>query len=650
MICGNGLLLHPQGALRAIRRHGLLRASKTAFDATFFRPLLTVIEQAHVQGLLGRDVDEYRVSVQALHSLAQFVRAEREQTAKRLAADPTWFLGCLQTLDYLFVKQILRIESASYGRPIELRGEAFSLLCGIAGALAKVELHYGRLGPQTTRTVNGDFLNEIDKAIPLRLFDEWERVVDLFGHRCSHKGSTYRISPSDARLERCIRLGFMQSMFSREPYRALRGQSDLPTYGEIIERLAELATAAGKAPFVEVVPGDFSRYRLNIPLIEDMWSLIGTTPLFQEEASELAIMCDEFGVDAETLLGVALDRAVNVRDVMILHRVLALLGQATREAFRDELHSDLGKVVRTLAPAAPTHALRSVVGYATTSEKAEPLLDMFTANSVDYFDVQYRPLIRVRDSILVPFNVFAGSAAIRNVFQTTNRRVEHKSPDPAELEIVTAFVSAGAHARANVSYKSVGLRFEIDVLALVSTTLVIVEVKRNLLPTNMKELQTTYDAIETAADQLDRSLEHFADQRKRTAIERAFGVRLDSVEHVLTCVAVTNQMLSGHRVRRHPVRGSREFASFVSDGSRTFVDDEGRLVARYRKPGPVSGLDLENYLDKDIVHNDMLDAMRRHDFTYRIGAAAIHVESAALDHAKLRGTLAKRAEGTARDA
>lgn len=643
LIVGNAIALRPQVAIALVRKHGLLRASKSAFNTAIFTPTLRRFEFAFDHNLVGEEVDHYRRSVQSLYELAGYVLNARETIASRLNADAGWFLGSLQTLDLLFARKILRIDDGPPMKGLALRAEAFSTLCGLDGVFKRVALHEGNLGPETKRIVDGEFLQEIDSAIPLRLFDEWERLVDLFDYRCAKDKKGFRISPPTQRVERCIRLGYLQSVFSKEPFRTVQDQDQYPSYSDVLLQLERLGDAAGKSRLVESILGDHSRFRLNIPDVPEIWKLIGSIPFFREELSELAVVCDAFGLEAQGLLDVSISEHVTLRDVLVFHRILSLLAEATRQRLRHDMDADLPKVLRSLAPAASTESLRAILGYATSLDAASGLLDLFTATSLSYFDVQYRPLIKVRKLTLLPLNIVSASAVIRNVLQTTNRRIDHAGRDPEEQIIVASFETSGAYAKSNIQYRTGGSTFEIDVLALVETTLVVIEVKRGLLPTNTKELQTTFEAAEAAAEQLDRDVMHLASIAHKKAIGIAFGKDLSGVTQVITCIALTNRMLSGLRIGGHPVRGSRDLAAFVLDGTTRLVQAGVELTGRYRPKGPLAAKDIEEYLVHDVLHNDLIDSMKRHDLTYSLHPTRVVVETAVLDIRALNSKLKARA-------
>jgi hypothetical protein len=150
------------------------------------------------------------------------------------------------------------------------------------------------------------------------------------------------------------------------------------------------------------------------------------------------------------------------------------------------------------------------------------------------------------------------------------------------------------------------------------------EAKNTLVPCSWFELRTTWDALEKAAEQLDRHATALADATVRSRLSKRLGMDV-AAARITTCIVVAHPLLSGSRVLGHPVRQCDVVCNFVASGEGTAWIGEAGVTTRLRPKG-LNEAELLGLLDEDTsVYRDAWAAGLKRVRPARIGKAVIHV-------------------------
>jgi hypothetical protein len=260
------------------------------------------------------------------------------------------------------------------------------------------------------------------------------------------------------------------------------------------------------------------------------------------------------------------------------------------------------------------------------------LLSWIPADDKQVVDVQYRPLITVREYCLVPLNIAGRSNLVRNALYLSRTRLySQDKQDPVERVVELIFQGIGASTASRVTYNFQGQRGEIDVVAYLDSVLFVLECKNSLLPASSFEFRTTLDHVQKGAVQLTRFRELSKEPEFLAHLARQSALPITKVDQIVTCIVTGNRMMSGAIIDGHPVRGLFELGGFLSDGSIGIGGKDVRII----EGNEVTAVDVVNYLLADTVHKRLFDSMVPFDRVFKLGSNQVTVESFALSGEKL---------------
>lgn len=457
---------------------------------------------------------------------------------------------------------------------------------------------------------------------------EYEVLVYRMGFRCIAEGcDTFRIeAPTDS-----VGYGLSYGYFQNNYLPALRIHDDV--YETVrLEALSEAFVAATKDARPYVLIRDTQRshfgYRIREEHAQAIASVVNRKTAFREEEMELRIACAQLRLDTEDLLQLELAPGLPIRDVVRFQRLLRFLA-LTRSAELDA--SDLTQDERLDARLLFLNResfLQLVSALGLERVAAERLVETFSWNAASetHLDIQHTPIISLEDHLLIPLSVASHSNLIRNgLWSSRIRPYADGTVDPLVSDLRLAFEMAGFPVWANVKYEWDGRNYEIDVLALVGSHLVVIEAKNTLFPCSYFELRTTWDCLEKAGKQLDRHAAALSDVDVRARVSKRLGVDINNVKCV-TCIVVNHPLLSGIDMFGHPVRQCDVVCSFVALGDATAWIGNRRTTTRLRPEGPLLETDLLHFLsDNSPAYQDVWAAGLKRPRSTTLGRATLRV-------------------------
>lgn len=696
-----GLAVAPGETLTRLRMDGVLRASTYEWAVAVPRELVRVLREHAAQGVFqapggftqggaasgltstpttnAPDVAEssqqyrqataltrYFDSVAALHTLASALRKTQDFLVADICRDGApGALGMLATIDLLFARVGMpkawaaMMPSEAIQNPEDPASLAPVKLADAATyALALHQRYAGRLADlpgvpitDAAGAAAGRYLGRLARMQEFNKMREWEELVDVHDYLATTIARLrIRIAAPTAEYEKAIRLAFINAAQQQAV-----AAKKVPSTVWDIDRFVRA--------FVESFPDLFSvtfasqplpRFRMEISGHPVVLAQLAQPELFAEEAALVESLFPEHLIDAPGLHEFVVRDGVTLWHLLVVQRLFRLMNARLHATLEKQVQIAPEVAIRSILPIFRRNTLVDLIGALIGSEYAASTLALLEADpSSPRYDLHYSPLLRLReDHYVVPTHVLGDAHLVRNIWQATSTRVHPGAvPDPAELMLRNAIRKSGGHASTGIKYSHNGERGELDVLGVVDEVFLVIEFKRALFPSSVRELRGSRDPMKKGAAQLSRIANAWPDAGFRKALsgklkspdwsdaDRALLIR---GAPLYTVVALSNRMFSGWREDGHPVRGVLELGGFLASGIvgiATLAIEHG-LPTRVASAGSDMSLwngdsltaeDLHRYLTDDALHRTLFDAMVPADLSVDIGRIRVDQESFALN-------------------
>ena len=607
------------------RRMGVFRASKYDYKTNILKSIaeaLLLITRHNSRLNSHRD---YLISISNMYVLAESVRGIMESARMILAAQRERALkGMLITLDFIFMQRANRDTSDDSKDEeffsIEDLAESFSLL---------LYQYYSQQGQpdrnpfvKADSVIDGTYMSLLMDGAHIRAFQEFEIMVDIMSFQCKENNKNYELVASNDLLEKSIRLGYITSEIQRYvPREFINGnaeQRERYSLAWMAQKLHEVTAGTG---LIKHHSAPAERFVYAIPKYDKLTDYIKGNWLATEELLELRLASREFMIQIGELLDFKLFEDVTVFDIVKVQRFLNIIRLWIYEHQQSHIEHSLSVVLQSLIPHFADLAMEELFESIIGKTKAKQILQMLTWDSsrTDLtMDIQYQPLIRIGTGFWTPLNVLGNCNLIRNSFFVCKTRLNADGQkNPIGVMLKEGFLKFTKHSEIDVKYKFGSVQGDVDCIALIEDYLFVFECKNSLIPCNVHELRTSFDYIQSAANQLDKFLGLFSENinfKKHLATRLGLkdGV-LDNVT-VVTCIVTGNRIFSGYRVGRHAVRQAFELANVIEEGKLVINSSEYSLW----KGNEFHVSDLIRYIEHDVLHvvffGEMTDKIRRYTF------------------------------------
>lgn len=397
---------------------------------------------------------------------------------------------------------------------------------------------------------------------------EWELCIDYFSYNVCNQDRTYIISPPDEIFEKSIRLGYVKSMMQNQLSHMRNGQR-FPEASSLSE-ITNMINQDGHLHCIsEVGSGIASRYRFEIP--EPIFTKFyeHANKFYVEEILDLEHFSNELVMPHEDLLKKRITDNCTMHDVILFNRFFLLLDLIAEKQILSQKNRQ--KVISSLLPNFSEDNLISLIGKHIGDDKARELLALFTYNPKFKLDLQYTPFFKIGNSISVPIELIAKSNLSRNCiaysYLQKNQIVNQDDKEHLVLECEKVFKDNHPEYQVltNKHFRYQKQDGEIDVLVITDSTILIIECKAPLEPTNNFELRSSYDHIQKAAKQLSHSKLAFSNSEFRRNYLKAIGIN-ERPRNILTCIVMGNRLFNGLSVMSHPVRYIHELDMVLNNG------------------------------------------------------------------------------------
>lgn len=466
-----------------------------------------------------------------------------------------------------------------------------------------------------TQLKSGDTDQLIKAGIKIEEYLDIETLVNNFPYCIENEDGCLVLSSDDPGLEKSVRLGYILTMLQSMARTVNSG-----SYEPISMKIESLADSFferfnGKLIELKNVAGT-KRYVISLPTDAKTLKLFSQNRLFQEELEYLYGTALDAFVSIGSLLEADFIEGVSLMDLVKVRRLFIFMSMVTFKAISQ--HADTEEFERIDAasriPVLDQETLQKLLGMCIDQSKVNLLIKYLTFDPKlnTFFDIQYRPLIKIAGAYLVSLGVIANSDIVRNVLCEHSVRIHATSEnDPMQKALKNALECNEFLVVDNVERRTKGMDFEIDLLAFKDNILFVFECKNSFHPCGAHEMRTSFTHIEKAGIQLDKIETWINSGTNQSLLLKELGWFANASVSVKTCIVTANRVFNGYYNGHHPVRYAVEVLNVLGTGeivvdgkfyrtwkSETFDTEDLNI---YLRGGGIAGWNQDSMVEMDLV-------------------------------------------------
>lgn len=465
--------------------------------------------------------------------------------------------------------------------------------------------------------IQNDIEHIIDCAWAMLQIKEWEILTECFGYQFKEEHDGLLIEPPHIMLDKSIRLGYIRTELQYESclYRAYSGIgssaiSIIDYATKVQETLGNRFTFEYKEEF------GFGRYVMKFPdYVIDVFKkmIIDSDKCFKEDVMYLSLLGREQLITYSDLEDISI-QGLSLKEFLKIKNIFIIIGQWLNDNLKKNANNNLNLAYRSLIPILSKEAIKELLLQLTTEEKAQSFLDIisWSPQSERILDIQYNPFINLGDFYAMPLNILANSNSIRNLYalmHKSNELLSNGQDDPLIQIIKDAFNYSNKPCITNIKYS----KGDIDIIAKIDNTLLILECKNTLHPTSAHDMRTTWNHITKGQKQLRKIQTAIENKELDNLLENVFGTKSKDFESIYYAVIVSNRLFVGNFLS-YPVRSSNDFVNLLHDGM--IVTSAGEYCQWVGDS--LSARDIYNYfhnnLELKILEQSMIPVRFEYDF------------------------------------
>lgn len=449
------------------------------------------------------------------------------------------------------------------------------------------------------------------------------KLISLFGYRlCEKESGVFHLSPPSPEFEYALRLGLMRREIGGSNISLLLKNQELPPTASIIFAAKMFVNTFGNELGSVVGAGTpFERIPLNIPIIPKLYEeVIGTT--FVEDLQYREVLSQDFLLPLDLQVEeFQLTEHLNIATFYKIWQFFRLIAAVDVIILWQHGESNPRAVLNSLVRVykeKETFALIEDLGF--SEEQTSEFFRLISADvrELGYFDIQYRPFLRIAANRFIRSNEVVESPAemigppglvlLSNILR--NMQSSNQLRFRANAEVFVTTVARMLRTRfpkvtENRRLQSAQRVTDVDVVVYEGTTLYLIECKHSVPGASIHEMRDSWEDIERAAEQLSLAMAILSEPQKRQSYLAGWfpGTKVANTAKVRIqpCILCSHREFSGLQYEGIPVRDFASLKLLFGDASVGMgsVDDAGDVTMyRYRiiKEGGPTQVDLDNYL------------------------------------------------------
>lgn len=649
------LLAHEDKAIKTLQENGTLRLSKHGFRAVNLLKTTRTLPKLAVQLKFKIETRDYLVSVKNLLTAGRDIEFRVTRLREKAKSSPQTFLKSVVVVaDSLFMESGTLPSRAPQGYTIEDLAEGASFLIHLFSLEHSISGNaFGLIDEEAISS--GVYRRLLVQAAKVRAFMEAEVLIDHFDYQSTKRGRDVRVTPASESFEKSVRLGYILN----DQARASTHAGALASRGkdEELQSIFKFADYAYEKIGKDVVRYEelpIRRITLRFPHAFLTAGLKGLSGFTLEEYLNLVEVQRAELLTWEEIEKVQISDDLLALDLMQIFRFFAFMARFLEREIQSlsDDESELG--YRSLLPVLSIGDLSQIIASLlpdSTPQKAIKVIELLSSDvaASGVFDIQYTPIIRAGDTLLLPLNILARMNWWRNFSQTQKRRaITYADEEAASRLLYTALKGNVDDVEKGFETTLDGEHFELDLVARMDDQLFIFECKHPLLPCNAFELRTSYNHLKKGCDQLSKATRLFADGRRELELYKRLGWTCGPATKISTCIVSCNGMFAGFRADGHPVRRIHELCNYIETGKIKVVDiiqsplqqEPAAFVVKevdvWGRAHPQLTSDLLwEYLAKDKLVTPIFDAMENYSKAHRLKTKNLVFPTFALNVPKL---------------
>jgi hypothetical protein len=620
-----GIYIDKNYFLEKIKKLGLLRHS-SYYEFRNPIPAITenLIKHKVILNLTDAEITYFQSlsNLNKIYLIARNINADITQTVRNLKPRKTISIGILKLPvsklaalltfnEYNFsiskdrfseYDSIDKIEDLSR----ESISEAISLLVSRYDEIHGLST-FDLASPDIDYVFSSNLKSLIVKTCQLKRIEEINLLVEHYNYTCHLNNGKIIVSHNDENI-------LKSKSLSDIIYSGQRNASDI-SFQERYEDAVSLEDYCKEV--LGIIPDLFkleeepiSRYTLKIiePLIVKTSEIDN---LFKEEIRIIADTNKELFLFEGNFDKFYIRENFTLKDFMICNRLIVMIYSLFTKKLLERFDSNKDEVLRSLIVCMKEEDFKDLLFWALPDKnKINLFIEIFSwfANSGEYLDLQYTPLIKVKDSVIISPTIFTFSRLIRNIIQSEAKKNNNLKNDKNNYEepisnfLRIALEKCGFQVFTGVSIKyktSTQNQSDIDVLAIKDGNIFIFECKDISHPTDIFELRQTYDQMLKAQKQLIYIRTALSDEQYIKEIKKRVEFN-GEVKTINFGIVLSNRKFWGYHIGDFPVRNIHELIAFLERGIWTFgIPDKGKIDFKLWKEDIFSNTDLIDFLSKE---------------------------------------------------
>ena len=477
-----------------------------------------------------------------------------------------------------------------------------------------IELYYDKYGFSNNDNLSVDknnvlyseiYISIIKNASILKHVKEKEFLLDNYGYHCSFSNNQLSIVHEDELFEKSISYGFIYSELQKHNKMISDFKSRFTDAEEFYcHSLQSYLNKISKDDerIINLLNKPYQRYTVNIHMIDSIVEFFKEKAFFSEEIIDLLTNEEENITCISELLKFRVSKSLTLWDTIIIKRVLIFYMGLLHKKCKEIEVTNPEVALRSWLPVFEKDNLLKLLSYYISTEKAEEFIDLYTWDRNGLLDLQYTPIVKIKDCYYLCSNLLINSSTLRNtvIKERKVRPIEAGGSDVSSSIIYESLSKKFEHVGLEVQFDFLSFHGDFDVLMYCDGIVYAFECKNIIKPASIYELRSSQDNLKKGLSQLDKARSAFSDKSFVEYINNKlnWNIEFDNLK-IVTCLVLSNRMFSGYNSKNNHVRSVYELSNFIDTGR---VELESGSISLWSSEN-IENNDLYLYLEKDKLHS-----------------------------------------------
>lgn len=364
---------------------------------------------------------------------------------------------------------------------------------------------FGPLDINSHKNIISDCKKLLQKIIVVNKIQKFEYEVETYGYNFEQRNDKicYMISKEKIEKAKVLTYFVTPSHHYNAIIKELLSRKDNISIYELFEKNIS-STEYWK---IEELP---TRRIVIFLLFNENIKIFDSDNLFREEFAFLSELLTEFHIDDNNIKDMKLKNGIGVFDVIKFKRIIEFCAYAINYALNKH-NNDCFLQYESIVPVYSYDLFINMLNkiYKDT-EIINKLINELTWDKKNKFDIQTTPILMGRTFILFGANNLESSNILRNLCFKNHERIK-LDEEILENKLSIVFAKKNFQHNKSIKFNFAKTDGDIDFIAKSDDIVFVAECKNSLYGSNIYEMKTNYDALETATKQLSKIEKLFSD-------------------------------------------------------------------------------------------------------------------------------------------